>query len=198
MNQIDPLPQPLSDEEFGILESVLVSDLMPEDSFSSIEMVDGYMTALIVGPEEVQPDTWIPYMWNQEKNDEPCFSSETEAAIIREMLVRHMNTIALQFLNDPDGFLPLFETFCYNDDEEKELAVENWALGFTMGMELTQESWTPLFADEDSGMLAMPMLILSKITDDYNALSKNDISDMIQLLPNFVIKIYKYWTQEKP
>jgi uncharacterized protein len=198
MKPSDPLQQPLSLEELGQLESFLLSDLMPEDSLSSIEMVDGYMTALIIGPDVVPPEIWIPYIWNEEKSDVPCFSSEAEADMIQELLVRHMNTITLQFLNEPDEFLPLYETFSYSDEQEKELAVENWALGFTMGMELTHKSWSPLFEDEDTGMLAMPMLILSKLTDDYNSLSEKDISDMTQLLPTFVIKIYKYWKQYKP
>jgi uncharacterized protein len=198
MKPSDPLQQPLSLEELGQLESFLLSDLMPEDSLSSIEMVDGYMTALIIGPDVVPPEIWIPYIWNEEKSDVPCFSSEAEADMIEELLVRHMNTITLQFLNEPDEFLPLYETFSYSDDQEQELAVENWALGFTMGMELTHKSWSPLFEDEDTGMLAMPMLILSKLTDDYNSLSEKDLSDMTQLLPTFVIKIYKYWKQYKP
>jgi uncharacterized protein len=200
MTPIDPLQQPLSVEELDWLESFLLSDLMPEDSLSSIEMVDGYMTALIVGPDVVQPEIWIPYIWNQEKSAVPCFPSEDEEEeeMIWELLIRHMNTIALQFLNNPDGFLPLFERFSYPDEEAKELAVENWAVGFTLGMELTQESWKPLFADEETGLLAMPMLILSKITDDYKALSEDDLTDMIQLMPGFVIKIYRYWKQGKP
>jgi uncharacterized protein len=197
MKPTDPLQQPLSVEELDRLENFLLSDLMPEDSLSSIEMVDGFMTALIAGPGVVQPEIWIPSIWNQEKCDVSCFSSEAEEEMIWEFLIRHMNTIALQFLNNPDGFLPLFERFSYPDEEAKELAVENWAIGFTLGMELTHEAWKPLFADEESGLLAMPMLILSKITDDYQALSEDDVSDMIQLMPSFVIKIYRYWNEDK-
>jgi uncharacterized protein len=197
MNSIDPLHRPLSLEERGMLESFLVSDLMPDDSLSSLEMVDGYMTALITGPDVVLPEIWIPSIWSKEKSDEPCFASEAEADMIRELLVRHMNTIERQFLNDPDGFRPLFETCRYTNKQGKELAVENWALGFTMGMELNHESWKPLFANEETGMLAMPMLLLSKITDDYDALSKSDIKEMTELLPDFVIKIYRYWMQRK-
>ncbi len=197
MNTINPLHHPLSLEELGQLASFLASDSMPEESFSSFAMVDGYMTALIAGPDEVQPDIWMPYIWNDEKNDQSCFSSDAEAELIRELLVRHMHTIAQQFLNNPDRFHPLFATSSYKNKKAKELAIEQWAQGFTMGMELTHESWKPLFADEETGMLAMPMLLLSKITDDYDTLSKDDIADMIELLPDFVIKIYKYWKQHE-
>ncbi len=59
MNPSLPLLSPLSVEEFAQLKSFLLSDLRPEESFSSIEMVDGYMTALTVGPEVIKPDIWI-------------------------------------------------------------------------------------------------------------------------------------------
>ncbi len=197
MNPVDPLHRQLSLEELGQLASFLASDSMPEESLSSLAMVDGYMTALIAGPDEVPPESWMPYIWNKEKSDRSCFSSETEEEIIRQFLVRHMSNIAMQFLNKPDEFRPLFATASHTSKKEKELAIEQWAQGFTMGMELTHESWKPLFADEETGMLAMPMLLLSKITDDYGTLSKDDIADMIELLPDFVIKIYRYWKQQK-
>jgi uncharacterized protein len=197
MNLSDPLQKPLSVEEFGKLESFLFSELMPEESFSSIEIVDGYMTALVVGPEVVSSEVWIPFIWNQDKLDEPRFSSEEEGKMVGEYLVRHMNALVAQFLDDADGFVPLFEKSRYPDKEEKELAVENWALGFTMGIELVHESWNPLFKDEETGMLVMPMLILSKVTDDIEHLSKREISEMVQLMPDFVVKIYEYWKQGK-
>ena len=193
MNSSDPLQKPLSVEEFGKLERFLFSDLMLEESFSSVEMVDGYMTALVAGPEVVASEVWIPYIWSQGKHDEPLFSSEFEGKSVEEYLVRHMNSILSQFNNDACGFVPLFERSRYADKKKKELAVENWALGFTMGIELVHESWQPLFKDEETGMLVMPMLILSKVTDDYQKLSKDEILDLVQLIPDFVIKIYEYW-----
>lgn len=197
MNQSDSLQPPLTTADHAWLKSILFSDLKGEESFSSMEMVDGFMTALAVGPEAVDSDIWISYILNQEKSDEPCYYSEEDANKIKELLVRHMSSIAMLFHSDADGFIPMFERIKYANKREKDLAIENWALGFTMGIELIHESWKPLFTDEESGMLAMPMLILSKITDDYKALKKDEIFDMVQLLPDFVIKIYYYWKQHK-
>ena len=197
MNLSESLHSPLSVEEFAKLKSFLFSDLKGEESFSSVEMVDGYMTALAVGPEVMEPDIWIPYILNQETSDEPCSLSDADAGMIRELLVRHMDSITLQLHADSDGFIPLFERVKYAGRKEKDVAIEHWAFGFTMGIELVHESWKPLFTDEETGMLVMPMLILSKITDDYKALKKDEIFDMVQLLPDFVIKIDSYWKQHK-
>ncbi|MEI7708637.1 MAG: UPF0149 family protein [Chlorobium sp.] len=197
MNTSTSLQSPLSVEESALLRSFLLSDVRPEESFSSIEMLDGYLTALTVGPEVIEPDIWIPYIWNQQKSEEPCFSSAEEATVIGELLVRYMHTTEQQFHGDPDGFKPLFERVKYSNKQQKEQAIEDWSLGFTMGIELNHESWKPLFTNEETGMLGMPMLILSKVTDDYKALKKEEVSDMVSLLPDFVVKIYHYWKQHK-
>jgi uncharacterized protein len=195
MNQSDPLQQPLSDEELGKLESFLASESTPEDCLFSIEMLDGYMTALVVGPEVITQDVWIPFIWDQENDNKPSFSSEAEARTIEELLVRHMNSIARQFEEDPDEFFPMFEQFGYADEEEKRVAVENWALGFTVGMELAHVSWRPFLEAEETAQFVLPMFLLAKITDDLDELTEEEMDSMALLMPEFIIKIYEYWNE---
>lgn len=195
MNQSDHSHHPLSDEELEKLESFLASDLTPDECIFSVEMLDGYMTALVVGPERVHPDVWIPFIWDQEDSKEPVFSSESEESGIRELLVRHMNTIARQFDQDPDEFYPLFDQFGYVDEEEKRLAVENWALGFTVGMELLHESWKSFLDDEETAQFVLPMFVLAKITDDFEELTEEETDNLTILMLEFIIKIYHYWKE---
>ncbi len=188
--------QRLSDEELEKLDDFLGSDSTPEECLFPVEMLDGYMTALIVGPDVIEPDIWIPYIWDQENSEEPYFSSEAEEKTIRDLLVRHMNTIALQFNEDPEDFVPLYEQFGYSDEEERRIAIENWALGFSVGIELTHGSWNSFLEDEETAQLVLPMFILAKITDDFDDLSEDDIIGLAQLMPDLVVKIYYYWNQE--
>jgi uncharacterized protein len=196
MNPSDPLLQPLTNDEFGILERFLVSDATPDETISSLEMLDGYMTALIVGPDSIEPEVWMPFIWNQENEASPSFSSEDEAKMIWDLLVRHMNSIALQFNEAPEEFLPLFEQYTYSDEEEESIAIEDWALGFTMGMELTHESWTSLLLDEETALWVLPMFVLGKITEDFENLPEEEIFELIQFMPEFVVKIYHYWRDQ--
>lgn len=195
MNPSEPQQQPLSNEELDILESFLVSDSTPEDCLFSIEMVDGYMTALVVGPEVIPTERWISCIWDQENNEEPSFSSVAEKKMIHNLLVRHFETIAQQFEEDPDEFFPLFEQYGYADEEEKRLAVENWALGFTVGMELAHASWKPFLEDEERAQFVTPMFLLAKITEDFDDLTEEDLDNMTLLMPGFVTKIYDYWKE---
>ncbi|TLU55858.1 MAG: UPF0149 family protein [Chlorobium sp.] len=193
MTQSDPLQEPLIPDEIDLLEGFFLSDLPPSGSLSSLEMVEGYMTALVVGPEVVEADDWLPYIFDQEGHSEPSFVSDDDAVMIEELLLRYMNTVERQFNDDPDGFSPLYEQFDYGDEEAEMLAIQEWALGFMVGMEMKNESWKPLFANESTGMLGLPMLMLSNIAGDKVTLSEEEIADMIELMPEFVVKIYHFW-----
>lgn len=153
------------------------------------------MTALVVGPEMPSVDVWMSNIWDQETSSEPVFSSETEETVIKESLVRHMNTIALQFQTDPDEYQPIHEKFSYPDEQQAEVAVEEWAIGFTMGMELQYDVWEPFFVDEETSALILPMFILGKISDDYDVLSEDETNQLIRMLPDIVVKLYYYWNE---
>ena len=53
------LTQPLSDEEFDELADFLMSDATLEDAMD-ISMLDGFLTALLIGPNMVPPSQWLP------------------------------------------------------------------------------------------------------------------------------------------
>jgi uncharacterized protein len=189
--------QPLSQDELTELETFLASDKTPEDCMSSLEMIDGYMTALVIGPESISRSVWIPYLLNPEKQRTDLFESDTQAERITSLLERHIEAIADQFENEPENFLPIYEMFGYEAEEERELAVEEWALGFILGMELCHEAWQPLFANEEQAMLAGPVFVLGKITDDYETMSQEERDEMADMLDESVIRMFSFWKQQE-
>lgn len=187
--------EPLSQDELTRLEFFLASDLTPEDCMSSLEMIDGYMTALVIGPEEIPAERWITYLLNPEKQQSDVFGSEEEARDISALLERHIAGIVNQFKTEPEGFLPLYEMFSYGEEEERELAVEEWALGFILGMELCHEAWQPLFTDEERAMLAGPVFVLGKITEDFETMSQEEKDEMADMLDESIISMYRFFQE---
>ncbi|NTU53521.1 MAG: UPF0149 family protein [Chlorobiaceae bacterium] len=197
MIQSDPSLIPLSQEELTELEIFLTSDKTPEECMSSLEMIDGYMTALVIGPEMVAQYRWIQYLLDPENKQEKIFNSPEEEAEITSLLLRHVSAIEAQFENDPEAFVPIYEMFSYSEDDERELAIEEWALGFILGMELSHEAWQPLFATEATAMLAGPLFILGRITDDYESMSQDERDEVTSMLDESIIGIHSFW-QENP
>lgn len=196
MLQSERAHQPLSEEELNMLEAFLTSADSPEECMNSLEMIDGYLTAIVIGPEVVPEHRWIKYMLDPENLRENLFNSPEDETQITELLNRHVNAIDAQFENDPEAFLPIYEMFSYSEEEERQIAIEEWALGFILGMELCHEAWQPLFSDESTAMLAGPLFVLGKVTDDYDTMSQEQKDQMIDMLDESILGIYAFWQKQ--
>ncbi|GEO82339.1 UPF0149 family protein [Pararhodospirillum oryzae] len=122
----------------------------------SLSELDGFLTALAVGPERVPPAEWLPLLWD---GAGPHFSTPAAAGRFVEALLARVNAILLGLEDDPDRYMPVL---AHGDDGA--LVADDWAEGFLDGMSLRPEAWAPLIADEDAGLLLAP--ILSLCTDE--------------------------------
>lgn len=50
---------PLSDEETEELDQFLLSPARSEESMT-LDMLDGYLTAIVIGPTTLLPSQWLP------------------------------------------------------------------------------------------------------------------------------------------
>ncbi len=60
------------------LEAYLSSDRSPPDSMGLSDL-DGFLTAVAIGPELVMPSEWLPIVWGGE---EPVFADDGEAQAV--------------------------------------------------------------------------------------------------------------------
>ena len=63
MTEPRALDEPLTDAELDELEGFLASDAVPEDCMD-LEMLDGFLAAIVSGPESIQPSEWLPQVWS--------------------------------------------------------------------------------------------------------------------------------------
>ena len=63
MAETRALDEPLTDAELDELEGFLASDAVPQDCMD-LEMLDGFLTAIVSGPESIQPSEWLPQVWS--------------------------------------------------------------------------------------------------------------------------------------
>ena len=56
----------LSDEELEELDQFLLSDVTSEETML-MDGLDGYLTAIVVGPRTVMPSQWLPDVWGLRK-----------------------------------------------------------------------------------------------------------------------------------
>ncbi|MEO7031028.1 MAG: UPF0149 family protein, partial [Herbaspirillum sp.] len=124
------LDEPLSEQEFDELDEFLLSDRCIEDGMT-MDILHGYLTALVIGPEQIPQAEWLPHVWGPSDSDTPSFKSDQERNRIIGLIVRFMNEIATTMEIAPKEFEPLF---CEQEVDGKPLLdAVAWAWGFWEG-----------------------------------------------------------------
>ncbi|MFN3985357.1 MAG: UPF0149 family protein [Rhodocyclaceae bacterium] len=131
----DDNPHVLDDDDFDELEALLVSEVVPEDCMN-LEMLDGYLAAVLVSPTVVPAAAWLPAVWSAHADD-ASFASGSRMQRVIGLVLRYHNELATT-IGQPDGWEP----FCYASQGDQTFEVgEEWAEGFAQGLETWPERW---------------------------------------------------------
>ena len=116
----------------------------------NLERLDGFLAALICGPNLVRPSEYLPRILEED------FVFDT--SVLQEFLsliMRHWNTI-VDTLNSGEIYLPLLL-----EDENGISHANDWAIGFLHGMGYGKEDWAVLLDDEENGGSLIPIFALA-------------------------------------
>ena len=146
------LNDPLTEEEFDELDAFLMSDATGEEAMD-IAMLDGFLTALAIGPNTLPPSQWLPHVWGGEM----VWESTAQAQRMMSLVFRHLNDIVCYLRDEPDSFEPLL----YERELEGHtiLILDEWCSGFVEGMALDEEAWRPLLESDEGDDLLYPILL---------------------------------------
>jgi uncharacterized protein len=187
---------PLSDEEVEELDQFLLSPARSEESMT-LDTLDGYLTAIVIGPTTLLPSQWLPGIWGSSEDDAHGYESTEQAERILELIMRHMNGIIATLEDDPDAFDPLLYSMAYEGDPREYLDGEMWAYGFMDGIELCREDWQPLFDDPAAKEALRPIRLLGAedLTKEEQALTRwpNEREELTKQIAASVTEIYRFW-----
>ncbi len=119
--------QPLAAAEFDLIEETLLK-YGDDHSVLNLAELDGYFTALVSSPTQVDIAQWFPAIWGGQN---PEWENMEEAQRFLELCVRHINTLAAQLANNAQDFKARF------DDTEHQGQIvtlaEEWCFGYIRG-----------------------------------------------------------------
>jgi uncharacterized protein len=171
-------PPSLTDSELERLDTLLETHAIPHDGMS-LEMLDGFLSALVVGPELVMPSEYLPLIWNHE----PEWASADEAGDAMRLILGLWNDIVQRLQiefdeDDVDAHAAAMPLLAYpalpegEGDSAQSAEADDpfggapsdfplgaaWALGFLRGASLRQEAWDRWagkhdFVEDDLSML---------------------------------------------
>jgi uncharacterized protein len=187
----------LSDKEMDELENFLTSDLTPDETLM-LDGLDGYLTAIAIGPANLELDEWLPGVWGSGKESAPNFRTLDHERHIIDLIQRFYNNILLR-LNDSGVFEPMFDKVGYSWGTPEYIEGEPWALGFMNGVALSRESWQPLFDDAKGWEWLRPLHLLGadRLTLEEEALVRWpwQRDKLAKRIPASVNAIYRYWNR---
>ena len=181
---------PLTDDELDELDRFLISDATGEDAMD-ISMLDGFLTALAVGPSTLPPARWMPLVWG----GEVMWASRQQMERMTALVFRHANALLIYMRDEPETFEPLL----YEEDEgeEKNPVIDEWCTGFVRGMALDEPNWQSLMDTEEGEELLYPILLYGTEAG-WEELEKNPQiaarqATFAAMLGDSVIGVMKWW-----
>ncbi len=210
MAESNKLDEPLSETEYDALEAFFGSNAVPQDCMD-LEMLDGFLTAIVSGPELIQPSEWLPVVWSDsQRSVAPVFADNEQAEHILSLILRLQNGIVRTLTDSPTRFKPLL----YRADEgvkgrsgtkaeggrREEVAppeASAWCEGYMTGVILREESWEPIYANEQTRDWMLPIEALAYGDHDPEYLDWVDTEEkrlgMIDELPIAAVLVQRFW-----
>ena len=143
---------PLTEEELSSLDNLLTT--LPTDGSMTLDGMDGYLTALLVGPTAIGASAdWLPVIWGGDQEPAPApFASNQKRKRTTVLVLRHLRSIEAALSGAPEAWEPVFSVAELPGTQGEELAdATDWCMGFLAATDLAPEAWAPLYADPETG-----------------------------------------------
>jgi uncharacterized protein len=125
-----------SEDDFEQLDAWLLKRAKGIDDIVTLE---GFLTAIVIGPNTISPMLWLPKVWGKGK---PQFKDLQDLNRFVGLVMGLHNELAGCFAQDPESFEPSFYESALND--KTVIIVDEWCDGFVKGMRIDAEGWKPL------------------------------------------------------
>jgi uncharacterized protein len=167
---------PLSDDELQAFDELLRA--LPTDAAMNIEGMDGYLTALLVGPpllDRLRTAQWLPAVWGGDGEGGAPFASNQKRKRATVLVLRHLQSIACQLSDAPDAWQPIFSVA---EVEGREwVDAEDWCIGFLQAVALDADGWGLLFDDPTLGPALRPIVELGGDEAELSAAEVERLAD---------------------
>jgi uncharacterized protein len=137
---------PLSNVQAQTLEDRLIKSLgLPLGM--GFAMFDGYITAIVSGPQMITPDQWLPWVYDTNSGIHlPQFESQEQAESTLDLLIQHHNAVADCLEKRPGHYFPAFDRTVLL--KGSSLAGVAWCRGYELAIALDPAPWRPMINAE--------------------------------------------------
>lgn len=190
----------VNNEELDRLDAYLMSGATPEETMD-LEMLDGFLVGLAIGPEGTPAELWLPEVFGGEVPDDLPDD-------IRDLILRQAEEVESHFTTAAREKQPEDEPLYYplilqdeSDDGWQDSLGQYWAGGFRAAVMLREEDWLDAMdADEELSDLVCDIMTLElgrhpERTSE--VLNRRTREDRVDELPWLVEGVLYRWLERK-
>lgn len=186
------LKTPLTEAEINEFDAFLANLSGPIRSF---EGFDGMICALICAPSKVDHDEYLGNVVGQDGYD-----TAEQAITIKQLTRRHYETTR-QGIHDTLDTDSVYPPALMVDEDGRAMGNE-WALGFLLGVAMTESDWDEFTQDDELRRLILPMMILAHEHHPDPTMRPSEIPDegrdeLLHMMASALVLIYSHF-QQKP
>jgi uncharacterized protein len=165
-----------------------------EHAMLNVSELDGFLAAIVSGPDTITPSEWLPVVWGGEEAM-PKWESETELQRFIGISFALMNLHAQTLMEAPEDFAALF---LVSDDNGKEVRIVTpWCVGYMTGVSLRLAQWDAM---PDAIMEQLAHIALFGSIDDDDSLfelSANSTEHLQEKVEPAARAIHAYWLAQR-
>jgi len=176
------------DQKLRKLDDIFCSDIAPETAMDA-STLEGFFTALILGPYVIMPSQYTPWIWDMyDAKEEVVYDSMEQAEETMNLLMAVWNNIAKTFSTDPASFEPAYF-------RAVEWGASEWCEGFLLGASLFGEQWTSLWLTQPK--LVTPFLRLGDEAGLEITKKEKNAEKWMNAVPDALVDIHAYWLEHR-
>jgi uncharacterized protein len=193
-------PPVITDTDLKRLADFLSSDAAPETAMD-VSTLEGFLTALVIGPRMVMPSAWMPWVWDfANGREDPEFADMAQAQEVLGLVMGLMNRIAGAFERDPASFEPVFL-------RDVAWGAAEWCEGFLAATQrFDAKDWTMFWlldasnrsAGADSAGLITPFLRLGDEAGFEITRKEGNAQRWVDAIVPSLAAIHAYWLERRP
>lgn len=183
---------PLIEKELNWLDDMLEKHGNDASVVDTSEL-DGMLTALLSGPNDIELSRWMVAIWGGEKQI-PKWENARERDRFMALVIQHFNDIAERLASYPEQFDPLFG---WQEMEGQEFSVvEDWCYGYLRGMALDAD-WSLLPPEQQPALDAITLHGSEAHLATREAFSPEDFEASIEAIRPAALALHDYWQEQR-
>lgn len=184
------MSEPLNDEELEFVSTALLK-YGNDDSILDVSELDGFLTAIISGPQTIMPSQWFPELWGG-PGREPNWQSTDEVQYFFSLVCQHLNNNAMMLMEYPDEFVAMFNI---SHADEGITIAEEWCFGYMRGVGLGD--WTGLPPEMKTNLKAIALYGSEDHFSEVEALSLEQHQQAVRNIEPAVRALHKYFLDQR-